>query len=224
MLTPNRSHFLKRMSVVALTAGAAGFIIYGILVLWYLWPDEAPDIIAHYLFAVFLLAFVAIMPCLGIIRIAVGRRKWRRSLIAVSLFGLASTMAARDVSHGYRIINLGRHHTELMLTSGWVYFNKYGPAPPSRWPGGMLEMNPILWSVRMPLYVPLVLFSVIPGVEIRHWIRRRRRRRRGFCEDCGYDLRGAMRTCSECGTHVGRCPECGIVVVRAGEFHAVAPC
>lgn len=223
MLTPNRSHFLKRMSVVALTAGGAGLIIYGILGLWYLWPDEVPDLVAHYVFAVFLLAFVVIMPCLGITRIAVGRRKWRGLLITVSLFGLASTFAARDVSHGIRIIHLGRHHTELILTHGRVYLNKYGPAPPSRWSGG-IQFNPILWSVRMPLYVPLALFSVIPGIELRHWVRRRRRRRRGLCEDCGYDLRGAMRTCSECGTRVGRCPECGTVVTQAGEFHAAAPC
>ena len=68
------------MSVVALTAGAAGIIIYGILVLWYLWPDEAPDIIANYVFAVFVLAFVIVLPCLLIIRLVVSRRKWRGTL------------------------------------------------------------------------------------------------------------------------------------------------
>ena len=45
---------------------AGGLIINGILMLWYLWPDEAPAIISGLLFCSFLLASVVVMPCLGI--------------------------------------------------------------------------------------------------------------------------------------------------------------
>ena len=212
------------MGVVLLTAGATGLLIDGILVLWYLWPDEAPNISANYLFAVFLFAFVIVMPCLGIFWLVADRRKWRATLITVSLFGLAITLAALDVSYGYRSVDLGRHPTELTLDDGWVCLSRRGPAPPPRWPGDMRQMNPVLWSVGLPLYVPLVPFAIIPGVELRHWVRRRRRLRGGLCEACGYDLRGSMRMCSQCGTHVGRCPECGIVVAEAGRSCAAAPC
>ena len=224
MLIQNRSQFLKRIGVVALTAGAVGLLIDGIFVMWYLWPIEASDIIANYLFAIFVLAFVIVMPCLMIIRLIVGRRKWRRALTIASLFGLASTMAALDVSYGDSFVDMGPRLTSLTLGNGWVCLTRYGPAPPRR-RGSMPGVTHIpVWSVELPLFVPLVLFAIIPGLELRHWMRRRRRRRSGVCEDCGYDLRGVMRTCSECGTHVGRCPECGFVVAQAGKFHAAAPC
>ncbi|MCH8054320.1 MAG: zinc ribbon domain-containing protein [Planctomycetes bacterium] len=220
----NRSQFLRRMGAVVLTAGAVGFLIDGIFVMWYLWPIEAPHIIANYLFAVFVLAFVIVMPCLLITRLIVGRRKWRIALTTVSLLGLASTMAALDVSYGDSFVDMGPSLTSLTLGNGWVYLTRYGPAPPRRRGSLPGATHLPVWSVELPLFVPLVLFAIIPGVELRHWVRRRRRRRNGVCEDCGYDLRGAMKTCSECGTHVGRCPECGIVVVKAGRFHAAAPC
>ena len=85
------------------------------------------------------------------------------------------------------------------------------------------DLVALQYLLLLPAFFAPVFLLVIPGVELRHWIRRQRRRRRGMCEDCGYDLRGAMRTCSECGTHVGRCPECGTVVTQAGRFHAAAP-
>jgi hypothetical protein len=55
--------------------------------------------------------------------------------------------------------------------------------------------------VKLPLWMPVFLFLVLPAsaVAVRS-VRRRRRRNRGLCERCGYDLRGSVS---------GRCPECG---------------
>ena len=213
---------LGRVGRLLLLGIAGGFIIDGILMLWYLWPDDAPVIIANYLFAAFMLAFVIILPCLGTFWLVAGRRKWRKTLITVSLFGFTITMAALDVSFGSGSVDLFRGYTHLTLDDGWVCVTRYGPAPP-RGRGSMPQMNPVLWSEAVPLFIPLALFAVLPSVEITHWLGRRRRRRSGLCASCGYDLCGSMRPCSACGTNVGRCPECGTVVVEAGEFHAVAP-
>ena len=56
-------------------------------------------------------------------------------------------------------------------------------------------------SLRIPLWLPLALFSATPTVAlIRGPLRRYRRRKRGLCLKCGYNLTGNVS---------GRCPECG---------------
>lgn len=220
--SPQRKR-VGRVGSLLLLGVAGGVIIDGILMLWYLWPDEVPAIIAALLFSVFLLFSVVVIPCLGIFWLIADRRKWRKTLITVSLAGFAITIATVDVSFGSSHVDLGRRYTRLTLDDGWVSFTKYGPVPPTRRPAFGISFNPVIRSMKMPLFIPLVLFAVIPGVELKQWLGRRRRRRSGLCASCGYDLCGSMRQCSACGTNVGRCPECGAVVVEAGEFHAVAP-
>lgn len=54
---------------------------------------------------------------------------------------------------------------------------------------------------RVPLWLPFVLFALYPTIAfIRGPVRRYRRRKRGLCLRCGYDLRGNTS---------GICPECG---------------
>ena len=224
MLTPKRSHILRRIGVVLLTAGAVGLSIDGVLLLWYLRPIGVPVVFAGLLFSIFLLASVIVLPCLGLFWLVADRSKWRAKLITVSLFGVALTLVTLAVSYGFRSADLGHFPATLTLADGWVCLTKYGPVPPRR-RGSMPGPTHVqAWSVGLPLFIPAALFAVIPGVDFGHWVQRRRRRRIGICEDCGYDLRGAMRTCSECGTYVGRCPECGTVAVQAGRFHAAALC
>ena len=57
------------------------------------------------------------------------------------------------------------------------------------------------WLLEIPLWCPCVLFATYPAIAfIRGPVRRCRRRRRGLCLRCGYDLRGSVsRVCSECG-------------------------
>jgi hypothetical protein len=61
------------------------------------------------------------------------------------------------------------------------------------------------WHIGFPLWVPVILFAVLPAVVL---LRRRRERRRligGYCSVCGYDLRATL----------GRCPECGATTPAA---------
>ena len=55
-----------------------------------------------------------------------------------------------------------------------------------------------------PLWLPLVLFATYPTIAlIRGPVRRYRRRRRGLCIRCGYNLTGNISgVCPECGTEI----------------------
>jgi hypothetical protein len=54
--------------------------------------------------------------------------------------------------------------------------------------------------IALPTWVPFLLLSIVAVVPaVRPW-RRHRRRKRGLCEKCGYDLRASPERCPECGT------------------------
>ena len=56
-------------------------------------------------------------------------------------------------------------------------------------------------TLACPLWMPAVAFTVYPTIAlIRGPVRRSRRRRKGLCPDCAYDLTG---------NESGVCPECG---------------
>jgi hypothetical protein len=54
--------------------------------------------------------------------------------------------------------------------------------------------------VVIPLWMPTVLFGVLPTAALVRVTRNRRRRKLGQCLKCGYDLRGSSERCPECGT------------------------
>ena len=69
-----------------------------------------------------------------------------------------------------------------------VFFTRYGK-------------NEVEFLLRLPLWLPLVLFAIYPmTVFVRGPCRHYRRRRKGLCVKCGYDLTGNVS---------GVCPECG---------------
>lgn len=55
------------------------------------------------------------------------------------------------------------------------------------------------WSAAVPLGVPLTIAALLPIARVVGTVGRRRRRR-GRCNDCGYDLRATPERCPECGT------------------------
>ena len=60
------------------------------------------------------------------------------------------------------------------------------------------------FSVAVPLWMLATIFATYPTIAfIRGPLRRHRRRKRGLCIHCGYDLRGTTGgVCSECGVEV----------------------
>ena len=83
--------------------------------------------------------------------------------------------------------------------AGFSYFRRdkqpFNRPPVTGWYWGYVVVGVPCWAV-------VVSTGVLPGLWVRQWrIRRRKRWReaRGLCPGCGYDLRATP----------GRCPECG---------------
>ena len=74
---------------------------------------------------------------------------------------------------------------------------------------GRKRLRPAVWysedGVAFPLWLPIILFALLPSLRAHNRHRQRRRRAGGACLSCGYDLRATP----------GRCPECG----AAGTVH-----
>ncbi len=89
------------------------------------------------------------------------------------------------------------HQTLVMLSI-------INPGPGPKTAQGVADL------VTVPMWYPLVLLAIIPGVRFILHRRRQRRIQTGMCVKCGYDLRATPERCPECGTVVG---EAGVQVV-----------
>ncbi len=54
----------------------------------------------------------------------------------------------------------------------------------------------------LPLWIPTVLFGILPTIALVRLRRHRRRQKLGLCGKCGYDLRGSTDRCPECNTPI----------------------
>jgi hypothetical protein len=78
--------------------------------------------------------------------------------------------------------------------------------PQSVWHGFVFDRGfwwarpPDGYHLSVPHWLPLVLVGVIPSLMATRSYRTYRRRVRGLCPACGYDLRATPGRCPECGT------------------------
>ena len=101
-----------------------------------------------------------------------------------------------------------RWKVDLCNTGLYIEHNQYGFDPNfnGRWSCGAYYYTHARLGFRttniyIPLWLPLVLFSAYPTIAFFHSPNRRyRRRKKGLCLTCGYDLTGNVS---------GICPECG---------------
>jgi hypothetical protein len=55
------------------------------------------------------------------------------------------------------------------------------------------------WTLRIPWWAVVLATGILPLMALFDWVQQERPRRRGFCPECGYDLRATPTRCPECG-------------------------
>jgi hypothetical protein len=79
----------------------------------------------------------------------------------------------------------------------WNYSTTTSYPPPE-------DRGPIAgWTVGVPFWFVILISAPVPCVWLARWARQRKRRlrrQRGLCEQCGYDMRASPARCPECGS------------------------
>ena len=133
-----------------------------------------------------------------------------------SVLGVGATLSNNVLSVGYQRLPLSllsgdaeRKFREEVNPgfNGWVedqVARIWRPgAFPERWRPFIRTFGPGGGhAVSIPLWFATLAFAAYPALAfIRGPLRRHRRRKRGLCLTCGYDLRGSPERCPECGTN-----------------------
>jgi hypothetical protein len=106
------------------------------------------------------------------------------------------------------------HPSKTAINSGWKHSfpgfgvlsdSKQGP-PMSNLPylGDLFvpvgyQWQRSTWAMWAPHWFLALLLSALPMRQLHRWLTVRRRRKGGLCLTCGYDLRGTVERCPECG-------------------------
>ena len=126
-------------------------------------------------------------------RIAYGDARWPNGRVVVRLRHDAARrngpawFERPDHVDGFRFIGFEYSKEALPRRSGRVWLSFY--VPPWR-------------LLAIPYGAVLALALIHPAARWMAWGRRKGRRRRGLCVQCGYDLRASGARCPECGRAV----------------------
>ena len=130
----------------------------------------------------------------------------RKAIIVMLTLAAVGTgvLWASSLGQGYiSIYETGGSTFVVLRTHGEFRFVWQKPTtdssvPPSYQPARQYST---IFGANIPLWIPFILFASYPTVAfIRGPLRRYRRRKRGLCVKCGYNLTGLTKP---------RCPECG---------------
>ena len=140
-------------------------------------------------------------------------RHWGRKPLVNSPPRPPEPLVGHQLQPGYR----GGYQEEFYFLGAIVrryhYTQPYSqprPGDPFFWDRG--------WWLVIPCWMPTLLLLIPPAIAGRRLPRawaRHRRRRRGLCSDCGYDLRASGERCPECGSAAASGP-CGTNVPPKG--------
>lgn len=140
---------------------------------------------------------------------------WRKVVLVLSVAGLFLSLGVWAMS--YLNITYSATNTQTVLSYGRInwHVHKWYKNRQTRWEvQGLLTNRPfhttwrphVDWTNKMirfvvPMWIPTLAFgSLLCGCLSLPVFRRRRRRKRGLCVNCGYDLRGSSERCPECNT------------------------
>jgi hypothetical protein len=150
----------------------------------------------------------------------------RKSLMILSLLGLVLSVALWAVSYLNILCYFPRqqhpeghaHQYVVGVREGslQVFYAEFSDVMPSlpagcrssgysglktEWkPGVDFEAN--VCRVNLPLWIALLVSLIYPSYVLLPLTRRRKRKSLGLCVKCGYDLRGSIERCSECGSAI----------------------
>jgi hypothetical protein len=144
----------------------------------------------------------------------------RRVLTSISVILLISTgllwirgLNAKDTlsigsRFGFMMVVSYPHHLVIMEDPGAVFpwHSAQLGLPPVPTRSKYLEFHARFeggtWTVWLPHWLLMLFFSLMP---VQAWMTRwrdKRRKQRGLCATCGYDLRGSIDRCPECGLSI----------------------
>ena len=94
-------------------------------------------------------------------------------------------------------ISTDEAHYEMKTPRQWAGFGYGKVIDRSLAPG--FDM---FYTIKLPLWIVAAVFLALPAGRTVSTLRQLRRRARGLCPCCGYDLRASEGRCPECGTPI----------------------